>query len=66
MEIMVDEETQDPHHVNSDLNANDCEVGLSARYSLPAMAVEDILWDIRPPFALSISRVDFRRYQTDV
>jgi hypothetical protein len=53
-------------HVNCNLDGNDCEVRLSARYSSSAMAVEDILWDARPLLALPIPRVDFRRCEADV
>ena len=54
------------HHVNSYLDANDREVGLSTRYSSFAMAVEDILWVAKPLLSLPIPRVDFRRYEADV
>ena len=52
--------------MNSYLDANDCEVGLSTRYSPSAMAAEDILWDTRHLFILSIPGSSFWRYKTDV
>lgn len=54
------------HHVNSDVNADDCVVRLGTRCSSSAMAVKDVLWGARPFLALPVPRVRLRRYQADV